>query len=313
MLPTHLLTDRAHSADTMDSVCAQKFHKEFAVNAVPYRPPVLVDPHAPVPFVILARARTGSNLLVHTLWQHPRVRCEGEALHPEEAYASPPFNWTVPERDAHRLEYIDGLLSATQWPPGSPRAKIGDAPVSSGFKAFAHHLSPSEFIGLSSSPMVRKIVLRRSNLLDEYLSSVKARVTGAYLHEDTSTLQVKIEPSDFFSFLHGIEVEDRCIDAARRHSTDRFGGDDWLTIYYEEMVDKDTMGDVMQRALNHILPVALRKAATGRPKESLSKQDTSRRNESITNLAQLCTVLRPMPRYFAMLVDGLDAASACHE
>jgi hypothetical protein len=291
--------------------CSHLFHAEFVPDALPYRPPVLFDQHAPVPFVILARARTGSNLLVHTLWEHPLVHCDGEALHTQAAFAAAPLKWTVPERDSNRVEYLDRLLTVTQWPSGSPRVKVGAPPVSAGFKAFTHHLTQSEFTGLSTSPMVRKLVLRRANFLDEYVSMLKAQATGAYLRADTSSLKVTVEPSIFIDYLHAIEAEDRCIDEVHRRSTERYGGDDWHFLEYSEMVDKGTMAEVMQGALNHILPVALRTPVRGRLKETLTKQDTSGRNASIANFGELCSVLRPMPRYFAMLVEGLDAETVC--
>jgi len=237
--------------------------------------------------------------------------CEGEALHQKAVYASAPLNWTVAKRDAHRAEYMDRLLSQTQWAAASREAKVMDPPVSSGFKVFAGHLTRSEFIGVSFSPMVRKIVLRRINILDEYLSGLKALAVGSYLRVDTSAVQIRVKPAEVIQFLQQVKAEEICIATMRRCSAELYGGDDWLTINYEEMVDKDRMADVMQGAVNHILPVALRKAAKGRFKKTLSNQDTNKRNESITNFHELCSILRPMPRYFAMLVDGLDAASAC--
>jgi hypothetical protein len=166
-------------------------------------------------------------------------------------------------------------------------------------------------MGLSFSPSVRKLVLRRANLLDQFLSEMKAIVTGQYLEADTSGVKVRVEPSRIISFLRNVEAEQKCIDAARWHSTERYGGDDWHSLDYDELVNEDTMADVMQGALNHILPVALRKPVQERPEKTLTKQDTSRRNESIINFRELCWYLRPTPRWFAMLVDGLDAPSAC--
>jgi hypothetical protein len=201
-----------------------------------------------VPFVILARPRTGSNLLVHTLWEHPLIQCDGEALHRAGTFASAPLNWTVAERDANRVEFLDRLLSTTQWPPESPKIKpLGAPPAASGFKAFTHHLTQSEFIGLASSPAVRKLVLRRSNLVDEYLSALKARVMGVYLKADTSELKVTIKPSEFLTFVSYIEAEEQCIDGARRQSTERYGGDDWHSLDYEEMVSEDTMAEVKMK------------------------------------------------------------------
>jgi hypothetical protein len=168
-------------------------------------------------------------------------------------------------------------------------------------------------MGLSLSQTVRKIVLRRANIIDLYLSEKKAQAVGLYLLVDTSDVRVKLEPIDVIRRIREVEAEQVCINAARSQSTKLFGGDDWLSLDYDEMVNKDTKADVMQMALNHILPPALRTVGSGRwrPRESLLKQDTTRRNGSIINFHELCSVLRPMPRYFAMLVDGLDAASAC--
>jgi hypothetical protein len=72
-----------------------------------------------------------------------------------------------------------------------------------------------------------------------------------------------------------------------------------------------TPTQVMQGAANHILPVSMRTAVSRKPRESLPKQDRSGRNASIVNFREMWTVLRQMPRYFDMLVQGLDAAYAC--
>jgi hypothetical protein len=233
-------------------------------------------------------------------------------MHPAGVYAAAPLNWTVAERDANRVEYLSRLLSKTQWPPGQ-RAVVGVPPASSGFKAFTHHLTRSEFVGLTSSPLVRKIVLRRANVLDEYISELKAIVVAKYLDADTSHVTVTVDAAEFKKFVHKVESEEKCIDAARRHSTESHGGDDWLSIVYEDMVHPNTMAEMMQGALNHILPAEFRKVDKERPKKTLSKQDTTMRNASISNFRDLCTALRPMPRFFAMLVEGLDAANVCPE
>lgn len=80
----------------MDACGHVKFLKSYSRE--PYRPPVLRDPHGPIPFVILAHGRTGSSLLVELLRQQPRVRCEGEALQVQHAPARWPLNWTRAER-----------------------------------------------------------------------------------------------------------------------------------------------------------------------------------------------------------------------
>lgn len=91
-----------------------------STSAEPYKPAVLRSPDDPIPFVILAKPRTGSNLLVNLLDQQPRIRSGGEAVNVKHVCAKWPLNWTVAERDANRTHFIDRLLSEKAWwPPGT--------------------------------------------------------------------------------------------------------------------------------------------------------------------------------------------------
>jgi hypothetical protein len=195
-------------------------------------------------------------------------------------------------------------------PPDSTEAK--GAASASGFKAFPATLTRHEFVGLAFSPAVRKLVLRRANHVDMYLSFKKAVTTGAFIRQNTSDMRVTVVKHELVVFLQQIEGENSCVDAARRHSTELYGGHDWHSVDYDTLVDQATMPAVLQGVLNHILPASMHKKSPPRVEGvPYPKQDVGRRNDSITNFRELCAQLRPqLPRYYDMLMEGLDP-SAC--
>ena len=78
----------------------------------------------PTQFVVLASARTGSNMLVSLLDQHPQVRCVGEAFNPQSSFG---YQRWVARTGLRRLvsrfandycvtEYLASLLSTREKP-----------------------------------------------------------------------------------------------------------------------------------------------------------------------------------------------------
>jgi hypothetical protein len=184
--------------------------------------------------------------------------------------------------------------------------------LASGFKAFMPLLTREEFVGLALSPTVRKLVLRRANHVDMYLSFSKALAAGSFIKLDTSDMRMSIKPHHLVQFIREIETEDECVDAARRYSTELFGGHDWHSLDYDSLANPETLPAVLHGALNHILPVSMRTEPPPSVKRvPFFKQDMAKRNDSIINFHELCAQLRStMPRYYDMLMEGLDP-SAC--
>lgn len=225
--------------------------------------------------------------------------------------------------DANRSSFIDRLISERTWPP-QPNSQAGATPPvqvisaqlkpprASGFKVFLKHLTREEFVGLAFSPGVRKLVLRRSNLVDIFVSAMKARRIGEYAQRNTTDVRLAVDKDSLIEYIGGVERENSCVDAARRHSTELFGGQDWHSLDYATLVNLQTAPAILQGALNHILPVSMRvEQPPSVERMPLPEQDLGDRRGAITNFQQLCAQLRSeMPRYFAMLMEGLDP-SAC--
>jgi hypothetical protein len=327
----HWMRDADVGLDFLD---ACPFRHPFARGFVsePYRPPVIHDPKSPNQFVIMARPRTGSNLLTRLLDDNKIVLCSGEALHNKNVYAWPPLNWTLDERDEHRHQFLDLLFSAQTQPMPHPSDSLAPTQfkhvLATGFKVFTDQLFRPEFQGIAYSPSIRKIVLRRKNLVsvaicdvliattpvhkpfphsiclqvDMYVSERKAQAVGRYTRADTSRIVLTVDPGHMLRFFRAVEADNACIDAARRLSTARFGGADWYSVDYDELVNPDMVNRVIHGALKYILPLSVE---APQPHITMgSKQDTSRRNESISNFAEIHNVLRKTPRYLAMLMQG---------
>jgi hypothetical protein len=218
-----------------------QFHKLKASPPEPYRPPVLQDPHGPVPFIILAHPRTGSNLFRQLLVGHPHVRSECEVLNVRAVMAQAPLHWSVAKRDANRYAYIDRVFTAN-------RTHAGVASHASGFKTFTYHITRNEFVGFAFSPTIRKLMLRRANHVDMYLSLKKANAAGGFIHRNTTDIRLALKADHLVKFIGDLEVQDKCVDAARSYSTKLFDGDDWHSVDYDSLANKATLPAILQGA-----------------------------------------------------------------
>jgi hypothetical protein len=262
----------------------------------------LYDPKSPTAFLILARPRTGSNLLAGLLDEQKNVQCSFEALHLNETYAWPPLNFTVQDRDADRYHFLDLLFTAP--PPSNKPAKHLKHVLAVGFKVFTKQLFLPELQGMTGSPSIRKVVLRRKNLVDMYLSELKAAAAGSYVKTDTSQIVLTVNPQAMRWFFEAVESDNACIDAARSQSTARYGGADWHSVDYDDLTNHETRQNALQGVLNHILPPShhIPVVPFGRLPQ---KQDHSRRNASIANFGEVYEALKDTPQYLNMLMEGL--------
>uniref|UniRef100_A0A7S0Q6T9 Protein-tyrosine sulfotransferase n=1 Tax=Coccolithus braarudii TaxID=221442 RepID=A0A7S0Q6T9_9EUKA len=294
-----MLTLAQAGAQRIGSTCAHVFVDERHARHA-YAPP---EDGPPSKFIIFTRGRSGSTLLVDLLKRHPAIRCHHEALSSAAVYADMPM-WTKGSRDANRSGFLDSLY--TQGVPERQMQAVG-------FKAFPQQLTRSEFIGLGTSPHVKKIVLRRSNLLDVYVSEIKARKLGEYKSVNTSSLRVHVFLTDFRAFVRNVEREYGCIDSLRDGS--------WLGLSYDEIASAERRRGTMQRVFEHLgvmnladadeaaldwdeatsstyspakMAVLGGKQMDGRAGRSstLMKQDVAPHSSSIDNFAQLVKVFK---------------------
>lgn len=250
----------------------------------------------------------GAIPLVHNLKRHGRVRCDPEPLAVEQSFAEFPLNWSVSVREQNRYSYLDRLLNETVWSPESRKLdKSKDAsrpPVATGFKASTAQLTRSEFSGLTSSPTVRKIVVRRANSVDAYIARIKdARTAG-------QTGPVKLLPRELLQYLISVDMEIKCIDYARQHSADRGAGKEWLFLNHDDLNSPDTQGEIMQRVFHHILPPSwhgMLGALAGSHSSRVKQQ--ALRNETIANFGEVYESIKAYterPQFLDMLMEGLE-------
>jgi len=182
-------------------------------------------------------------------------------------------------RDANRTRFLDTLFST-----GAALTRAV------GFKAFPQQMRHGEFVGFAASSLFKKVVLRRENLLDVYVSELKARAVGTWRQADTSKVKVHVFLTDFRTFTRHVEREYRCVDAARAQSETSGHAADWLSISYEDLASSPSRREqTMQRLFAHLgvppLP-SLNYSA------SLFKQDLSRHSDSVDNYEQLTRVFK---------------------
>jgi LPS sulfotransferase NodH len=144
-------------------------------------------------FVIYCPPRTGSDLLVHLLDTHPRVRCEGEILTPPVRH---PFSWFDGRAAA------TGLRGRSAW----------------GFKLITHHLrwhadqygDGPEFLERLVDDGFRIICLRRRSWLLQALSLVHATRTKYHftVDDDVRFEPMTVDPVQLLYFLYDIEEQD---------------------------------------------------------------------------------------------------------
>jgi len=166
----------------------------------------------------------------------------------------------------------------------------------------------SEFVGLASSPHVKKIVLRRKNLLDVFVSELKARKVGIYEYVNTSSMKVHVFLTDFRRFVQLTEKEYECIDSARDGT--------WLDVDYDSLASPDSLRATLTRIFEHLGVTMQARGGRGSDEKlqqviehilttvSHAKQDMSLQSESIDNFAQLTRAFQGT-RYATMLRNNI--------
>lgn len=136
---------------------------------------VKADPLTDLPFdnrfVIITAARTGSNALVNALTNHADIHCDYEVFHPLEIYTAGDSPFDIAARDADPITFIRTVMD---WNAGRYPAKS-----TYGFKLFFGH-SDAVYDRLIEDETWQKILLRRDNILDQYVSEDIARQSAKW-------------------------------------------------------------------------------------------------------------------------------------
>lgn len=122
-------------------------------------------------FVIVTAARTGSNALVNALTNHADIHCDYEVFHPMHIYTAGDSPFDLSERDADPVRFVRTVM---EWNAG----RYPEQPIY-GFKLFFGH-SDAVYQRLIEDQSWQKIVLRRDNILDQYVSEDIARQSAKW-------------------------------------------------------------------------------------------------------------------------------------
>jgi LPS sulfotransferase NodH len=179
-------------------------------------------------FVILAAPRTGSNWLCSLLNSHPGILCHHEVFNPNGIFYALDCRdgaldlGTIEERNRRPLEFLNRIW---QNPRGSDCV---------GFK-MTRGQDERVLQAVLSDRSVRKIVLRRRNVLRTYVSEKIAEQTGRWEVYDSSELKkkpsrVRIEIEDLRDHMR---VNDAFYDRLEQNLC--LSGQTFLGVCYEQL------------------------------------------------------------------------------
>ncbi|SDD85119.1 MULTISPECIES: hypothetical protein [Kordiimonas] len=178
-------------------------------------------------FVIVTMARTGSNALVNALTRHPGIHCDYEIFHPDQIFTDGVFPGPTEVRDNDIPGFLPKVMAwnAERY----PEKKVY------GFKLFTDH-SPVIMDQILDDPSWKKIILRRSNTLDQYLSLEIAKQSGAWSSDYAKKGHVKID-LDRDAFLTFHDDVTGVFDSIIRKLEQ--SGQDFLTLDYSDVAHEN--------------------------------------------------------------------------
>ncbi len=192
-------------------------------------------------FVIIAAQRTGSNMLVSALDNHPKIRCHGELFRRKNLNMKGALKVlrTIPSefqsedyRDIHFREYLEAV-----------KGTDGKKPFF-GFKLMLNQ-SETARAGLIENSNVKKVLLFRENLLAVFSSSLIAKATGqGAVVQGKEVIQAKVqfEPKRFEKFRKN---HDKRFKEARQKLAGR-PGIEWIETEYLKICKLEGIAEVMQ-------------------------------------------------------------------
>jgi LPS sulfotransferase NodH len=211
------------------------------------------------PFIVLTRARTGSNLLISMLDSHPNIRAEGELF-----------------RDLGPRFYGFALSMVFSKQPRHIRA--------SGFKIFYNHTSNDGRGGvwgkLCCMDDLLVIQLGRRNALRTMTSRKIAGAQGVWLASASETYSRREKGIKSINFTaEELEYGFVRMRAQEEWAEETFGRHARIHVYYEDLVDNS---EHVLRGLTTYLGLPYHA-----PKTSLIKQNPEKLSELISNYDEL--------------------------
>lgn len=180
-------------------------------------------------FVVLSHKRSGSNLLCGILHLHPEILMHNELFNASKIFSYhkdliTSGGWDVKKRNGDPKGFLEWICQQ--------RAPYIRPTV--GFKSFDEHWDGRENVYKSflSDCKVKKILLRRRNLLDTYVSHMRSSNTNLYIKERYEGIRVKVDKNSFLEFVDNyVNTFERYEEATKNQQT--------LSVYYEDLIGKD--------------------------------------------------------------------------
>ncbi len=157
--------------------------------------------------------------------RHPKIHCDYELFHELEIYADGPCPFSLEERDKDQWQFLDTVMGWSK--QRYPKKKIY------GFKLFFDH-SQAVYDQIIEDISWRKIILRRSNILDQFTSEQLAFASNRW-HSDAG--QNKPTPSKVDIDLDEFDRYRQYIARRYQRAEDSLiaSGQDYLMLDYEDV------------------------------------------------------------------------------
>ncbi len=216
-------------------------------------------------FVIMCFGRTGSNWLCQLLNSHPSILCHGELFNParfgwtggELANAALAGAWTEARRDEDPVAFVESVFADHR----------GHESV--GFKLLNWH-QPRLQQHLVREPRIRKVILRRENRVEAFVSRTRAQLTGWYVRRSYDQLRVRLEPEELLAYA------DR-YDRFYAHMREQTVGSPALFVSYEHLAEPATHSTLVDflgvRSSDLPLSATIRRQSSGSLRQAIANFD----------------------------------------
>ncbi len=176
------------------------------------------------PFAIVSVPRTGSSVLTAALRSHPDIFCQGEIFHPdadEHIFGEARCKVDLSLRTRNPIVFVSDILSFSEG-----RRWIG-------FKIFFGHNNDA-LAFILKNPAIKKIVLKRTNLLATYSSLELAKRTSVWNTRyggNSGPPRLRFDRRAFQRYCQGIEDVYRYYETTLAESEQRY-----LTLEYDKHI-----------------------------------------------------------------------------
>ncbi|BFM06784.1 hypothetical protein [Halioxenophilus aromaticivorans] len=159
-------------------------------------------------FVVFAQPRTGTNALIARLNRHEKILCHYELFHPKEIYycENKLDKAVLNNHEMRSLEFRDKNVGKfLSYLSSSKEDRLF------GYKIFSHH-NPSLMKERAENRLLKKIIVYRANLLDQYISTEIALSTNAYTYKEEAKDISKVAEFNYSKFLRFVAEERKILN-----------------------------------------------------------------------------------------------------